>query len=59
MNKTNTPTVNKKIYPLRLSPVTYKKIRAKVNDIREKDGYAFSINDYLTDLIEKGLKEKF
>ena len=56
MNKTNTPTVNKKIYPLRLSPETYKKIRAKVNDIREKDGYAFSINDYLTDLIEKDLK---
>ena len=58
MNKTKTPTVNKKIYPLRLTPDLYKKIRARVNEIKEKDNYAFSINEFLTELIEKGLKEK-
>ena len=58
MNKTKIPTVNKKIYPLRLTSDLYKKIRAKVNEIKEKDNYAFSINEFLTELIEKGLKEK-
>lgn len=58
MNKTKTPTASKITYPLRLQPKTYKEIRAKVNSIREKDGYAYSINDFLTEIIEKGLKEK-
>ena len=58
MNKTKIPTVNKKIYPLRLAPDLYKKIRARVNEIKEKDNYAFSINEFLIELIEKGLKEK-
>ncbi len=57
MNKTNTPTVQKKTFLLRLTPETYKKIRLKVNKIKENDNYAYSINDYLTELIEKGLKE--
>lgn len=56
MNKTNTPTVNKKMFTLRLTPETYRKIRENVNKIKEKDGYNYSINDYLTELIEKGLK---
>ena len=58
MNKTKTATVDKITYPLRLPPVTYKRIRAKVNEIKEKEGYAYSINDFLTEVIEKGLKEK-
>ena len=58
MNKTETPTVQKITFSLRLSPLTYKKLRAKVNEIKEKDNYAFSINEYITDLIENSLNEK-
>ena len=58
MNKTKTATADKVTYPLRLPPPMYKKIRAKVNAIKENDNYAYSINDFLTEIIEKGLKEK-
>ena len=58
MNKTKTPTVDKIMFSLRLPPNTYKKVRAKVNEIKESGNYAYSINDYLTELIEKGLKGK-
>ena len=58
MNKTKTPTIDKVKFSLRLTSSTYKKIRARVEEIREKEGYAYSINDYLTELIEKGLKDK-
>ena len=58
MNKTKVPTANKITFSLRLTPTTYKKIRAKVNEIKENDNYAYSINDFLTELIEKGLKEQ-
>ena len=58
MNKTKTPTANKVTFPLRLPPATYKKIRARVNEIKENDNYAYSINDYLTEIIEKSLKDK-
>ena len=57
MNKTRTPTVDKVTFPLRLPPTMYKKIRAKVNEIKENENYAYSINDFLTEIIEKGLKE--
>ncbi len=56
MNKTKTPTADKVTFPLRLQPTTYKKIRAKVNAIKEKGNYAYSINEFLTEIIEKGLK---
>ena len=58
MNKTKIPTVDKVTFPLRLPPYLYKKIRARVNEIKEKDNYAFSINEFLTEIIENGLKEK-
>ena len=58
MNKTKTPTADKITFPLRLPPTTYKKIRARVNEIKENENYAYSINDFLTEIIEKGLKEK-
>ncbi len=58
MNRTKTPTSQKVSFPLRLPPNTYKKIRAKVNEIKETGNYAYSINDFLTELIEKGLKEE-
>lgn len=57
MNKTKTPTVDKVTFPLRLPPKMYKKIREKVNEIKENENYAYSINDFLTEIIEKGLKE--
>jgi len=57
MNKTKTPTVDKVTFPLRLPPKMYKQIRAKVNEVKEKENYAYSINDFLTEIIEKGLKD--
>ncbi len=57
MNKTETPTVDKVTFPLRLPPKMYKQIRVKVNKIKENENYAYSINDFLTEIIEKGLKE--
>lgn len=57
MNKTETPTIDKKIFPLRLPPKMYKQIRARVNEIKENENYAYSINDFLTEIIEKALKE--
>ena len=58
MNKTKTPTIDKVKFSLRLTSSTYKKIRARVEEIREVEGYSYSINDFLTELIEKGLKDK-
>ena len=57
MNKTKTPTIEKVTFPLRLPPKMYKQIRAKVNEIKETGNYAYSINDFLTEIIEKSLKE--
>lgn len=57
MNKTKTPTVDKVTFPLRLPPKMYKQIREKVNEIKENENYAYSINDFLTEIIEEGLKE--
>ena len=59
MNKTKTPTVDKITFPLRLPPLLYKKIRARVNEIKENENYAYSINDFLTEIIEKALKGKY
>ena len=56
MNKTRTPTVFKKAFPLRLPPETYKKVRDRVQIEKDKGNYAYSINDYLTEIIEKELK---
>jgi len=58
MNKTKTPTVEKVTFPLRLPPKMYKQIREKVNEIKENENYAYSINDFLTEIIERELKEK-
>ena len=57
MNKTKTPTVDKVTFPLRLPPKMYKQIREKVNEVKENENYAYSINDFLTEIIERGLKE--
>lgn len=57
MNKTKTRTADKKTFPLRLPPDTYKKVRDKVQKEKDKGNYAYSINDFLTEIIEKSLKE--
>lgn len=57
MNNTKTPTADKKVFPLRLPPQTYKKIRDIVQKEKDKGNYAYSINDFLTEIIEKGLKD--
>ncbi len=56
MNKTKTPTIKKATFPLRLEPSTYKKVRAIVNEVKESENYAYSINDFLTEIIEKELE---
>lgn len=58
MNNTKTPTAEKKIFPLRLPPDLYKKVRNEVQKEKDKGNYFYSINDYLTEIIEKELKEK-
>ena len=58
MNKTKTPTVDKVTFSLRLPPKMYKQIREKVNEIKENGNYAYSINDFLTEIIEKGLRDE-
>lgn len=55
MNKTMTPTIFKKTFPLRLPPETYKKVRDRVQIEKDKGNYAYSINDYLTEIIERAL----
>lgn len=57
MNNTKTPTAEKKTFPLRLPPDTYRRVREKVQVEKAKGNYAYSINDFLTEIIEKGLKE--
>ena len=53
MNKTKTPTAKKKTFPLRLPPDTYKKVWKRVQKEKDKGNYSYSINDYLTEIIEK------
>ena len=56
MNKTKTPTIKKATFPLSLEPNTYKMVRAVVNEVKENGNYAYSINDFLTEIIEKELE---
>jgi len=58
MNNTKTPTAEKVMFPLRLPPDMYKKIREIVESEHKKENYGYSINDCLTEIIEHGLKEK-
>ncbi len=59
MNNTKTPTAQKKIFPLRLSQETYRQIRYCVQKKQEEKDYnGYSVNDYLTEIIEKSLKKK-
>ena len=57
MNNTKTPTAEKKIFPLRLPPDLYKKVRNEVQKEKDKGNYSYSINDFLTEIIEERFKE--
>ncbi len=50
MNKTDTPTYQKVMIPLRLPQEVYNKVVETVQE-RKKENRAFSINQYLTELI--------
>lgn len=52
------PSVDKKTFLLRLSPILYRKIRYRVQKEKDKGNFKCSINELLTEFIEKGLKEK-
>lgn len=58
MNNTKTPTAEKVMFPLRLPPDMYKEIREIVYEKQKNGKYGYSTNDCLTEIIEKGLKEK-
>lgn len=51
MNNTKTPTVQKKVFPLRLPPDLYKEVREEVQKGKDKGTYFYSINDFLTQII--------
>ena len=57
MNYTKTPTSEKKSFPLWLPPDIYKKVRNIVKKEQDSGNYAYSINDFLTQIIEDKLKE--
>ena len=57
MNNTNTPTVQKIVFPLRLPPDLYKEVRKEVQKEKDKGNYSYSINDFLTEIIEERFKE--
>lgn len=56
MNKSGVFTYEKVMMTLRLSPETYSKMIEKVQQMK-KEERGFSINQYLTELIERDLKE--
>ena len=57
MNNTKTPTVQKKVFPLRLPPDLYKEVWKEVQKEKDKGNYSYSINDFLTEIIEERFKE--
>lgn len=57
MNKSDVITYEKVMLPLRLSPELYQKVREIVYLEKDKNR-GYSINEYLTELIEQDLKDK-
>ncbi|MBQ4108597.1 MAG: hypothetical protein IJC80_04270 [Clostridia bacterium] len=55
MNKTDVPTYQKIMLPVRLSPELYYQMMEKIHD-KKRDERGYSINQYLTELIAKDLK---
>ncbi len=56
MNKSKTPTSEKIGIPLRLEPKLYEKMMDRVQKMK-KEQRGYSINQLLTELLEKELKE--
>ena len=57
MNKSKTPTSEKIGIPLRLEPELYEKMMDRVQKEKKKQR-GYSVNQLLTELLEKELKEK-
>ena len=57
VNKSDTPTKQKIPIPLRLSPELYDKLVETVQN-KKKDERGYSINQYITEILEVELKEK-
>lgn len=57
MNKSKTPTSEKIGIPLRLEPVLYEKMMDRVQK-EKKNQRGYSVNQLLTELLEKELNEK-
>ena len=57
MNKSNTPTKQKVSIPLRLPPDIYDQMMEVVQK-KKKAERGYSVNQYLTEILAKDLKEK-
>jgi len=57
MNKSDTPTYQKIMIPLRLSPEIYNQMVEEVQK-KKKDERGYSVNQYLTEILSKDLEEK-
>ncbi len=57
MNKSDTPTYEKIMIPLRLPPEIYSQLMDEVHK-KKKNERGYSVNQYLTEILEKDLKGK-
>ena len=57
MNKSDTPTKEKISIPLRLPPEIYEQMMEAVQKKKKKER-GYSVNQYLTEILAKDLKEK-
>lgn len=57
MNKSNTPTYEKIMIPLRLPPEIYSRMMDEVQK-KKKDERGYSVNQYLTEILIKDLEDK-
>lgn len=57
MNNSKVSTQEKIMLPLRLPPEVYQKLRKKVN-AKKDEIRGYSINEYLTELVQKDLEDK-
>ena len=57
MNRSDVPTHQKIMVPLRLSPYLYEQMIEEVQK-RKRDERGYSINKYLTEILTKDLEKK-
>lgn len=58
MNKSNTPTYEKIMIPLRLPPEIYSRMMDEVQR-KKKAERGYSVNQYLTEILTKDLEDKY